>query len=111
MVQFWLAAPSDQLEALLGEPLGSTTQALVRQLTPDTSFTTEQVAFRNAVGQHLAKWVSISPDSPTASGCVFGVPPGLFKIANAEASCPIGWRRLILSYMNKIARGSGGNSP
>jgi len=88
MVQFWLAAPSDQLEVLWASPIGITTQALVRQLTPDTSFTTEQVALRNAVGQHLQAGFQ-SPLTPQLLLAVFLVsPPGLFKIANAEAQLP-----------------------
>jgi len=88
MLQFWLSAPADQLEVLWATSLGATTQVLVRQLTPDTSFTTEQVAFRNAVGQHLQSGFQ-SPLTPQLLLAVFLVsPPGLFKIANAEALLP-----------------------
>lgn len=88
MVQFWLSAPADQLEALWGSPLGATTKALVRQLTPDTTFTTEQVAFRNAVGQHLQSGFQ-SPLTPQLLLAVFLVSPrGLFKIANAATQLP-----------------------
>ena len=104
MVQFWLSAPADQLEALWASPLGATTQALVRQLTPDTSFTTEQVAFRNAVGQHLQSGFQ-SPLTPQLLLAVFLVsPPGLFKIANAEAQLPRWLAQAYLMLYEQLAQ-------
>jgi len=88
LVQFWLAAPTDQLESLWSSSIGTTTQLLVRQLSSDTVFNSEQVAFRNAVGQQLQKGFD-SPLVPQLLLAVFLLsPPGLFKIANAEVQLP-----------------------
>ena len=46
MVRFWLNAPADQLEPLWKSHFGTVTVELIGQLTPQTSFTTEQVAMR-----------------------------------------------------------------
>ena len=53
LVQFWLAAPEDLLPSLWSSPVGETTKSMVRALTPQTSFTPEQVATRNAIGARL----------------------------------------------------------
>ncbi|NDC15741.1 MAG: hypothetical protein EBZ76_11395, partial [Synechococcaceae bacterium WB9_2_170] len=53
LARFWLAAPEDLLPSLWASPLGEATKALVRQLTPASVFTPEQVNLRNAIGARL----------------------------------------------------------
>ena len=53
LVRFWLAAPEDLLPSLWSSPVGEATKSLVRALTPQTSFTAEQVATRDAIGARL----------------------------------------------------------
>ena len=53
LVRFWLAAPEDLLPSLWTSPVGEATKSMVRALTPQTSFTAEQVATRDAIGARL----------------------------------------------------------
>ena len=88
LAKFWLSAPSDHLEALWNGPLGTLTVSLVNQLTPNYSFSSSQVAFRNAVGQHLQNSFS-HPLTPQLLLAVFLFsPPGLFRIGNPENQLP-----------------------
>ena len=50
LARFWLAAPEDLLPSLWSSPVGEATKSMVLALTPQTSFTPEQVATRNAIG-------------------------------------------------------------
>ena len=51
--RFWLAAPEDLLPSLWSSPVGEATKSMVRALTPQTSFTPDQVATRDAIGARL----------------------------------------------------------
>ena len=53
LVQFWLHAPHDQLEALWSSGFGTVTRQLVQELTPQFVFTPQQVEQRNAIGEKL----------------------------------------------------------
>ena len=53
LARFWLAAPEDLLPSLWSSPVGEVTKSMVRALTPQTSFTPEQVSVRNAIGARL----------------------------------------------------------
>jgi len=96
LAQFWLAAPDDLLPSLWASPLGEATKALVRQLHPQSSFTTEQVALRTAIGQRLQAGFQ----APLALQLLLAnwlfSPPGLMRIANPQANLP-GW--LLPAYL------------
>ncbi len=88
LARFWLAAPDDLLPSLWSSPLGDATRALVRQLTPETSFTSEQVSFRDAIGVRLQAGFQ----APSAIQLLLATwlysPPGLMKIVNPEDAIP-----------------------
>jgi hypothetical protein len=88
LARFWLAAPDDLLPSLWASPLGEATQALVRQLTPQSVFTPEQVALRNAIGQRLQAGFQ----APLALQLLLAnwllSPPGLMRIANPQGNLP-----------------------
>lgn len=88
LAKFWLSAPSDQLEFLWNSPIGQATVKLVNELSSNTVFSADQIAFRNSVGQHLQSNFQ-SPLTPQLLLAVFLFSPrDLFKIANSEASLP-----------------------
>ncbi|WP_413441540.1 hypothetical protein [Synechococcus sp. MIT S1220] len=90
LAQFWLAAPSDLLQSLWNGPCGQLTTNLVQQLTTATSFTSEQIALRNAIGEVLQ--VSFSdPRTPQLLLALFLYSPReLFRIQSADQQLP-GW--------------------
>ena len=53
LARFWLAAPEDLLPSLWSSPVGETTKKLVRQLDPQYQFSPDQIALRDAIGQHF----------------------------------------------------------
>ena len=75
MVRFWLAAPADQLEPLWKSHFGTVTVELIRQLTPQTSFSTEQVATRDRINQVLMQAACSSPSGLSFSWPFFCTPP------------------------------------
>ena len=86
---FWLAAPMDQLEALWNGGFGALTVQMVQQMTAETSFTSEQVAFRNELNKRIG---DLGLNQPLAHQLLLAVflhsPPGLLKVANAETQLP-----------------------
>lgn len=89
LARFWLAAPLDQLPALWSGPCGEATRQLVRQLTPATSFTPEQVSCREAINQRLGQAGLQQPLAPQLLLAVFLYsPPGLMKVANPDQQLP-----------------------
>ena len=88
LASFWLAAPEDLLPSLWSSPAGEVTKSMIRSLNADTSFSPEQVTFRNAIGKRLASGL----DSPGAVQLLLAnflySPPGLMKIANADVQLP-----------------------
>ena len=85
LVQFWLHAPHDQLEALWNSAFGAVTRKLVLELTPQYEFTPEQVELRNAIGEKLHQ---IGLNQPVAAQFMLAnfllSPPGLLTINNVD---------------------------
>ena len=108
LAQFWLAAPEDLLPSLWSSPVGEVTKSMVRALTPQTSFTSEQIATRNAIGARLQAGFK----SPMAIQLLLAnflySPPGLLSIANAESQLPE-W--LISDYKALYSTASTASSP
>ena len=104
LAQFWLAAPEDLLPSFWASPLGEATKALVRQLTPATVFTPEQVNRRNAIGARLQAGFQ----APCAIQLLIAnwlySPPGLLTIANPQSQLP-GW--LLPAYQELYGPGAG----
>jgi hypothetical protein len=89
MARFWLAAPSDQLEALWSSAAGEVTRQLVRQLTPQTTFTAAQVALREAINARFQQDGLSQPLGPQLMLANFLYsPPGLLKINGPEHHLP-----------------------
>lgn len=88
LAQFWLSAPEDLLPSLWSSPVGDATKALVRSLTPQTSFTPEQVATRKAIGARLQAGFQAPMAIQLLLANFLYSPPGLLTIANAEVQLP-----------------------
>lgn len=89
MIRFWLAAPSDQLEALWALPFGEVTKQLVRQLDSSHSFTSEQVSLRNELGARFSEEGLSQPLAPQLMLANFLLsPPGLLRINNVDQFFP-----------------------
>ena len=88
LAQFWLSAPDDLLPSLWSSPVGEATKSLVRALTPQTSFTSEQVATRNAIGARLQAGFQAPMAIQLLLANFLYSPPGLLTIPNAEAQLP-----------------------
>jgi len=103
LARFWLAVPDDLLPSLWASPLGEATRQLVRQLNPQSSFAPEQVALREAIGQRLQAGFQ----APLAVQLLLAnwlySPPGLLKIANAQANLPT-W--LLPAYLELYEAGA-----
>ena len=88
LARFWLAAPDDLLPSLWSSNVGEVTKEMVRALKPQTSFTPEQVALRDAIGARLQAGFQ----SPMAIQLLLAnflySPPGLLTIANADKQLP-----------------------
>ena len=88
LASFWLAAPEDLLPSLWSSSVGEVTKTMIRTLTTETAFSSEQVSLRNAIGSRLSSGL----DSPGAIQLLLAnflySPPGLMKIANAESQLP-----------------------
>ena len=91
LATFWLAAPSDQLEALWGSSFGHVSRELIRQLTPDFRFSSDQVSRRDQINQQLMQRGLQHPLAAQQLLAVFLYsPPGLMQVANARQNLP-GW--------------------
>ena len=88
LVRFWLAAPEDLLPSLWSSPVGEATKSMVRSLTPQTSFTPEQVATRDAIGARLQDGFQTPMSIQLLLANFLYSPPGLLTIANAEMQLP-----------------------
>ena len=88
LARFWLAAPEDLLPSLWSSPVGEVTKSMVRSLTPQTSFTPEQVATRNAIGARLQAGFEAPMAIQLLLANFLYSPPGLLTIANAEKQLP-----------------------
>ena len=85
LVQFWLHAPCDQLEALWSSGFGTVTRQLVQELTPQHVFTPQQVEQRNAIGEMLHQGGLDQPLSAQLMLANFLLsPPGLLTINNID---------------------------
>ena len=104
LARFWLAAPEDLLASLWASPLGEATRQLVRQLNPQSSFTPEQVALREAIGQRLQAGFQDPLAIQLALASWLFSPPGLLKIANPQANLP-SW--LLPAYLELYEAGAG----
>ena len=105
LAAFWLAAPEDLLFSLWSSSAGDVTRAMIRTLTTDTAFSSEQVSLRNAIGSRLSSGL----DSPGAIQLLLAnflySPPGLMKIANAESQLQTGCFQITTSkFMSKTSR-------
>ncbi len=89
LARFWLACPDDLLESLWNTSgLGQSTCALVKQLTPDSKFSSDQVALRDAIGNQLqAGFKSPGAIQLCLANWLFS-PPGLMRIASPEENLP-----------------------
>ena len=90
LVAFWLSAPEDLLPSLWSSPVGEVTKAMIRCLKPDTVFSSEQVSLRNAIGERLSAGLQAPLATQLLLANFLYSPPGLLKIAEAEAQLP-GW--------------------
>jgi hypothetical protein len=89
LINFWLTAPIDQLETLWDTPIGSTTRALVLSLSSSSSFSPEQIALRDSIGDHLNVQGLTSPLSHQIMIANFLLsPPGLLRINNVNEFFP-----------------------
>ena len=84
MARFWLAAPEDLLPSLWGSPVGEATKALIRQLTPQTPFSSEQISLRNAIGARLQAGFQAPMAVQLLLVNFLYSPPGLLQIINAD---------------------------
>ena len=88
LASFWLAAPEDLLPSLWSSLVGEVTKSMIRAMNTDTAFSSEQVAFRNSIGERLSSGL----DAPGAIQLLLAnflySPPGLMKIANAQSQLP-----------------------
>ena len=85
LVQFWLHAPSDQLEALWKSSFGTVSRQLIKELTPQHVFTPQQVEQRNAIGEKLHQGGLNQPLAVQLMLANFLLsPPGLLTINNID---------------------------
>ena len=88
LASFWLAAPEDLVPGLWASSVGDVTKTLIQALSKETTFTSEQINFRNSIGERL----SAGLDSPGAIQLLIAnflySPPGLMTIARADSQLP-----------------------
>ena len=81
LINFWINAPSDLLEAFWRLSIGETTLNYIRILKPDHQFTDEQIALRNEIGNYFSENGLSSPISPNLMLANFLLsPPGLLQL-------------------------------
>ena len=88
LARFWLAAPEDLLPSLWSSPVGESTKQLVRQLDSEYSFTPDQIALRNAIGQRLQTGFQAPMAIQLLIVNFLYSPPGLLTIQNPQANLP-----------------------
>ena len=89
LAQFWLHAPSDQLESLWNSGFGELTVGLVQGLKPDTNFHPDQVAVRDSINALLQQHGLQHPCTAQWLLAVFLYsPPGLMQIQQPEQQLP-----------------------
>ena len=109
LAQFWLSVPVDQLEALWSSYFGTVTSELIRTLTPSTSFTSDQVAFRDKLNSKLQSGGLTQPLGPQLLIAVFLYsPPGLMEVANPHQNMPA-W--LSKSYLDLYSKSQHSSLP
>ena len=108
LVRFWLAAPEDLLPSLWASPVGEVTKSMVRSLTPETSFTPEQVSIRDAIGARLRDGFQGPMAIQLLLANFLYSPPGLLTIANAETQLP---QWLISDYQKLYTSAGTASSP
>ena len=101
LARFWLAAPEDLLPSLWSSPVGEVTKSMVSALTPQTSFTPEQVSIRDAIGARLQAGFQAPMAIQLLLANFLYSPPGLLSIANAETQLP---QWLISDYQRAVLR-------
>ena len=86
LVRFWLACPADQVENLAKTGFDQATADLIRQLSPTTAFSDEQVSLRDSINRRLTQE---GLQQPMASMAVFLYSPiGLMQIADPVVNLP-----------------------
>ena len=91
LVHFWLSIPADQAQALWSSGFGTVSKNLISELTPDFSFTPDQVSLRDSISSLLNERGLDHPSSVQLMLATFLLsPPGLFMINNADKYFP-GW--------------------
>ena len=89
LAHFWLSLPVDQVEALWASGFGSVSKSLVSQLTPDFTFTQDQIQLRESIGSLLDQRGLEDPSAPQLMLATFLLsPPGLFVINNVDKFFP-----------------------
>ena len=89
LAKFWLAAPSDQLESLWSLKFGKVTMDIVRSLSVDTTFSSDEVQLRDQIGSHFNKHGLSQDITPQLMIAKFLFsPPTLLKINNANDYLP-----------------------
>ena len=101
LARFWLAAPEDLLPSLWSSSVGESTQQLVRELEPQFSFTSDQIALRNAIGGRLQAGFQAPMAIQLLIVNFLYSPPGLLRIENPQANLPA-W--LLADYQNLYER-------
>ena len=97
LARFWLSAPEDLLPSLWSSPVGETTRQLVRELNAQHSFTPDQIALRNAIGQRLQAGFQAPMAIQLLIVNFLYSPPGLLSIQNPQVNLP-GW--LLVDYQS-----------
>ena len=97
LVEFWLHAPSDQLESIWKSPIGYTTSSLIKCLDNNFDFTPDQIATRNALGSFRCKWFepSLSAQIMIANFCFL---LGLLTVNNIDQFFPVGFAMRTKSF-------------
>ena len=107
LVQFWLHAPSDQLESIWKSPIGYTTSSLIKCLDSNFDFTPDQIATRNALGSFLSSNGLNHPLSAQIMIANFLLsPPGLLTVNNIDQFFPV-W---LCNAYKELYQSSGGMS-
>ena len=101
LARFWLAAPEDLLPSLWSSSVGESTKQLVRELEPQFSFTSDQIALRNAIGGRLQAGFQAPMAIQLLIVNFLYSPPGLLRIENPQANLPA-W--LLADYQNLYER-------
>ena len=89
LVDFWLLAPSDQLESIWNSSIGHITSSLIKSLDKDFDFTPDEIAIRNSLGSFLSVNGLGHPLSAQIMIANFLLsPPGLLTVNNIDQFFP-----------------------